>query len=128
MRNPRPPRLPRPPREAKPARPKGVRRDPAMYDEAFDRFWSAYPKRTPHANPKKLARDAFVRALKRGATPDDIIKAASIYADYCKVHSVKPVYVAMAATFLNQERYSDYLEMAEAPRPVTMEDVLNGLV
>jgi len=91
--------------------------------DRFEEFWKAYPSRNPHANPKKPAHTAFLRAIKRGATADALIKAAHGYAQYVKAHGVKSMYVAMSTTFLNQDRYDQYEDQKKL---VTMEDILNG--
>lgn len=86
----------------------------------FDEFWEAYPKRTPHANPKKPARKAFERAVKNGVDPNDMIAGALGYAEYCEMHGVNPKYRCMASTFINQERHEDFRGQAS----ITMEDIL----
>tara|TARA_R110001583_G_scaffold3160_2_gene20666 strand:+ start:186 stop:473 length:288 start_codon:yes stop_codon:yes gene_type:complete len=91
--------------------------------EQFEIFWQAYPKRTPHANPKKPASKAFDRLVKRGAKPDQLIEGAAQYAKYCKAHVRDRQYIAMAATFLNQERFNDFLEESA---PVTLSDIISA--
>lgn len=86
--------------------------------EWFEHFWDLYPKRKPHANPKATAKAAFERALKRGVRVEQLWDGARGYAEYCKDHGVKPVYVCMASTFLNQDRYEDYADYEPAPQPV----------
>ena len=85
--------------------------------EHFELFWQAYPKRSPHANPKKPALRAFDRLVRRGA------KGAAKYATYCKAHVRDRQFIAMAATFLNQERFNDFLEESA---PVTLSDIIGA--
>lgn len=74
--------------------------------EAFDRFWSAYPKRQG-SNPKAPAEVKFARAVANGADPDHIISAARRYAADLG-SKVGTEYVAMTTTWLNQKRWQDY--------------------
>jgi hypothetical protein len=72
-------------------------------DEWFEFFWSVYPKRVG-GNPKKPARDKFLKALSRGCNPADIVKGAYAYA---QLYPEASSFVAHATTWLNQERWSD---------------------
>jgi hypothetical protein len=74
-------------------------------DEAFDRFWKAYPRRDG-ANPKQPARDKFARWVRKGAAPDVLIKAAEAYRRQCEASGqIGTPYVAQAQTWLNQQRW-----------------------
>jgi hypothetical protein len=83
----------------------------------FDAFWEAYPKRKPWPNPKATAKKAFDKALKRGATPQDLVTGATMYSEFCRDHGTQPQFICMASTFLNQDRYEDYLDYESAPKP-----------
>ena len=91
-------------------------------DELFSQFWAAYPKRSPHSNPKKPALRAFTRLVKSGVAPEDIVEGAEKYAKYCKAHVRDRQFIAMAATFLNQERFADF---ADADAPVTLAKIID---
>lgn len=78
--------------------------------ELFDaQFWPAYPKRGDAANPKKPARDKFVRLVIAGRDPRTIIAAALRYGAIERTAGRAGTdKVAQALTWLNQERFNDY--------------------
>jgi hypothetical protein len=85
-------------------------------EKIFDeRFWPEYPKRGDAANPKKPAKDKFVRLVKDGTDPEAMISAAK---RFCQIEREAGRYgtdkVAQAITWLNQQRFSDYAESAPA--------------
>lgn len=69
---------------------------------AFDRFWTAYPRKTA----KGAARIAFARAVEK-APVDQIIEAASAFARARADED--PKFTPHPTTWLNQERWSDEL-------------------
>lgn len=85
---------------------------PETLRTAFERFWSAYPKRSP--NPRRAAEVAFAKAVAAGAEPAALIAAASAYAEECRRQKIDPIYVPHARTWLHQERFADYAAAAEA--------------
>jgi hypothetical protein len=87
---------------------------PKHLRDDFEIFWEAYPARKP--NPRALAEVAYARAVKDGAAPDDLARAASGYAAEVKAQNIEAAFVVHAATFLRQRRYLDYLNVA-APAP-----------
>lgn len=78
-------------------------------DPEFDEFWKEYPKRGTAANPKKPAKEKFERLVKSGIDSTIIISAAR---RFCKIERDAGRFgtekVAMAITWLNQERFNDY--------------------
>jgi hypothetical protein len=85
-------------------------------EKIFDeRFWPEYPKRGDAANPKKPAKDKFVRLVKDGIDPEVMISAAK---RFCQIEREAGRHgtdkVAQAITWLNQQRFSDYAEIAPA--------------
>jgi hypothetical protein len=86
--------------------------------EQFEDFWRAYPSRAPHANPKAPARKKFAAAIKRGADPADIVRAAEAYAAAAHATRTDPRFVAQALTWLSQERWTDQQAPAVLPLPV----------
>jgi len=75
--------------------------------DRFAEFWSVYPKREG-SNPRKPAHTKYLKAVKAGTNPDDIINGARAYANHCRSKgSEGTVYVAQAVTWLNQERWTD---------------------
>lgn len=87
-------------------------------DNAFARFWSAYPKRNG-SNPKAPARAKFVRHLNNGVEAEAMIAGAMLYAkDLADAKKAGTEFVAMATTWLNQKRWEDY-EHKSASAPPT---------
>jgi len=74
----------------------------------FEEFWSAYPRREG-PNPKKPARDRFLRLVAKGADPEKLIEAARRLADE---HPTPTRFVPQAQTWLSQERWDE----SAAPR------------
>ncbi|MEV2239485.1 hypothetical protein [Micromonospora sp. NPDC049891] len=79
-------------------------------------FWEAYPRKTD----KGHARKAWLKALRNGATPEGLTHAALQFRNHPKTpRDIK--YVPHPTTWLNGERFNDFLELAEAapagPRP-----------
>jgi hypothetical protein len=85
--------------------------------EAFDRFWSAYPKRPD--NPKAPARALFAKLVKGGVDPEGLIAAATNYAAFTRSSIKDPVFIPHARTWLSQGRFEDYWPDAEASAPAT---------
>jgi hypothetical protein len=85
-----------------PRPPKGGRRLAYDYggDDLFARFWSAFPQKSG----KPAAFKAWAAALKRGADPERIIRAAARYRDDPKRNPDKTKY---PQGWLNDERYLD---------------------
>jgi uncharacterized protein YdaU (DUF1376 family) len=72
----------------------------------FDRFWTAYPHRGEHSDPKKPAREKFARIVRGGIDAETVIRAAARYA--ATVRGRDPEKVAQAITWLNQARWEQY--------------------
>lgn len=71
----------------------------------FTEFWQAYPHRP--GDPRKKALQSYNKAIKAGATHEDIMAGLKAYSR--TMAGSDPVYLAMASTWLNQERWkSDY--------------------
>lgn len=88
----------------------------------FEDFWKVYPRRDG-ANPKEPARKKFVALLKSGADADDIIAGASGYwNELQRTGKIGTTYVAQAVTWLNQDRWKDYLPRAEDAARRTAQD------
>ena len=95
-------------------------------NEAFQKFWVAYPSRGSASNPKKLALDAFRRKAEAGVPVGDILRGVERFAAavarqrHEEGEGFSPRHaVCQAVTFLNQERYNDY--GTEAEKPLTEE-------
>ena len=81
-------------------------------DSKFEEMWSAYVPyatregRSVNKGAKKVAREKFIKAVSKGANPDDIIKGTKRYIADCHSHKCLTKNVP---TFLNQEQWKDYL-------------------
>lgn len=82
---------------------------------AFDRFWKAYPRRSP--NPRAMAEAAFMAAVKAGADPEQLVAAAGAYAALVAEKRTEEQFIAHASTFLREHRYLDYAQEPEASEP-----------
>lgn len=78
---------------------------PSELDADFDEFWSAYPSRGQHANPKKPARAKWDQAIRRGVDPAVMIDGAKRLA--ASRRGKDPEHTPQATTWLNQERWAD---------------------
>lgn len=78
-------------------------------DPAFDEFWKAYPRRIGKGHAKK----AWAGALKRGANPAELVKAATDFGQ--TVNGSDPRFVPHPSTWLNGERYADEVELPPDP-------------
>ena len=76
--------------------------------EAFEKFWTAYPKRDGHPNPKAPALAKFEVAVRNGAEAAAIIAGAEAYAAACRDNGTEGKFVCQAVTWLNQKRWNDY--------------------
>ncbi|MFF0821204.1 hypothetical protein ACFYUR_12535 [Micromonospora haikouensis] len=79
-------------------------------------FWEAYPRKTD----KGHARKAWLKALRNGVDPGVLTRAAMQFRNHPKTpRDIK--FVPHPTTWLNGERFNDYLELADAapagPRP-----------
>jgi hypothetical protein len=85
-------------------------------DEAFERFWKAYPSRGESSNPKKPCQAKFASAVKSGVDPEVIIRGAARYAE-TMARETNRALVAQAQTFLSQARWEQFAQMAAASPP-----------
>ncbi|TDT63398.1 hypothetical protein [Fonticella tunisiensis] len=77
------------------------------YTEDFERFWSLYPRR----KEKIRAFKAWKARLKEKVNPEELIKAASNYAMYCKLNHTEERYIKHASTFLGPDKpFMEYIE------------------
>lgn len=93
-------------------------RKPATEHPDFAAFWSTYPSRGPHPNPRKPAAEKFAAAVRGGADPGAIIRGAENYAATIRREGTDPRFVAQATTWLNQHRWQDHQAAAEPARPI----------
>ena len=76
-----------------------------LVDSEFEEFWAVYPKRAPHPNPKKKARESYIGIRKKKVSHETIINAVRKYAELRK--NEDPKFTAQAVTWLNQWRFND---------------------
>lgn len=88
-------------------------------EEAFGRFWAAYPARPE--NPRAAARAQFAKLVAAGEAPEALIRAAGAYAAFCAKARKDPLFIPHARTWLSQRRFEDFAdapEQAGAGQPV----------
>lgn len=84
---------------------KRLQRDISSDDE-FEEFWAAYPKRTPHSNPRHPAKLLYIKALKElNVSHETIVNAARGYA--ATMAGKDSQLIAQAQTWLRQRRWED---------------------
>lgn len=87
------------------------------YIEAFESFWSFYPRKTG----KGSARTAFEKALKK-TTADELLAAVEVYS---KSNLPEPQFIPHPATWLNQERWADDMTLTNNKTATTIaEDII----
>jgi len=80
--------------------------------EAFDRFWTTYPRR----DDKGHAVKAFTAALRK-ADAESIIEGAHEFATTCEREHRERKFIPLAATWLNGERWADESTSDADPKP-----------
>lgn len=79
--------------------------DTSAYSAEFERFWKSYPKREG-GNPKKSAWKAWKARIRAGVSADDLIAAASRYADQMRAKGSEGTsFVKQACTFLGPDEH-----------------------
>ncbi|WP_110931050.1 hypothetical protein [Paenibacillus bouchesdurhonensis] len=79
-----------------------------IYSPEFESFWTAY-----HPNKrvgKKVAWGKWQTAIKTGENAELIISCAANYTNQCQRKKTETQYILHPSTFLNKERYKDYLK------------------
>lgn len=96
----------------------------SIYTDSFETFWQSYPKRQG-SNPKKPAKEKFIKLVKSGISADEITKGAREYAQQQQsLGHLDTPYVAQATTWLNQERWKDQcvqenvVRIVQSPPPI----------
>ena len=90
--------------------------EPILVDEGFEEFWQAYPKRSPHPNPKHPAKLKYVNARKvHNVSHETLMTAVKAYA--ASVAKKDREMIAQAQTWLNQRRWEDdYTGLVSEPK------------
>jgi len=77
--------------------------------QQFENFWKSYPKRGGASNPKKPAREKFIRAVTMGVSPVEIIAAARRYHEIERSSGRDGTkFIPQATRWLNEQRWNDY--------------------
>ncbi|WP_438351572.1 hypothetical protein ACP8HI_13575 [Paenibacillus sp. FA6] len=79
------------------------------YTSDFELFWNSYPRKVA----KKEAAKTFEKVIKAGEDPNVIIQCATNYQTQCNLLKTESQFIKHPKTFLNEERYKDYLENSE---------------
>lgn len=77
---------------------------------AFDTFWKSYPRKAGKHN----ALEKFEQQIASGASPEDLVKASENYRAETERQQTETRYIPYPSTFLNQERWRDYLKAPKA--------------
>lgn len=76
--------------------------------EGFPEFWSVWRVHARHTDGRGLAREAFVKHVKAGADPQDIIDGAKCFFRTMKDRDRE--FVPLSATWLNRGSFEDLAE------------------
>lgn len=76
----------------------------ANASDKFEEFWKAYPRRAPHSNPKKPARQKFLEITKK-VDPQLLIDSVTAYAKTRE--NEDPRFTVQAIKWLRDERWED---------------------
>lgn len=91
-------------------------------DDRFAEFWTAYPSRGQHSNPKKPAKAKWDLLIRRGVDPELIITGAKRLAENRRGQD--PKHTPQATTWLNQERWADEAEpIVKSPSSMSNEEL-----
>ena len=84
------------------------------YSAGFEAFWTVYPRKKEKVGAAKKYR----ACLKAGATDEQLLGAATSYAEECKRKGAEETYIKHAATFLGPAApWRDYMGMKEQEKP-----------
>lgn len=84
---------------------------PTFPEEAFNEFWTVYPRKTD----EDATRGAYREALKKGATPAGLIASASAYAAAVVREGTPTRYIKKSANFLRSGAWKDTPEETAIP-------------
>ena len=92
--------------------------EPSKAPDRFEEFWSRYPHRNGVKKGKAVARTKWVRIVKDGVPPDEILKgvAASLQSP-----DVKRGYARDPSTWLNQRGWEDDIPAGGGGSPVNQQ-------
>lgn len=103
---------------------KGQKKDTTPFPHRFDEFWSKYPKKVSKTDAVK----AWNKLIKQAANLDDVLSAVDNYIADIEHRGTAKEYIKYPASFLNDERWKDYLSISIPQSPkdkhMTFEDIL----
>ncbi len=77
-----------------------------IYSVDFESFWKCYPRR----KEKAKAYRCYQTRLKEGYSAEDMMEAARLYAEECRIMDKEDRYIKLAATFLGPDKpFEDYI-------------------
>ena len=92
--------------------------DRNTYTKHFETFWAAYPRKADKGQCYKK----YKARLKDGYSPDELLAAATAYADQCRRQRTEPQFIKHGKTFLGESMsFTEFIpkmntQPAEAPR------------
>lgn len=87
-------------------------------EDAFAKFWEAYPHRDGLLDPEDDARAAFSKAIDAGTPPAEIIAGAERFAGAVREHKVEPAKVNQAKSWLAKKGWRSGAPKAKPALPV----------
>jgi len=81
------------------------------HSSSFDVFWSNYPRK----EQKAKAFTAFEACLDNEISENQLLEACNNYASYCKDNSTDTKFIMLAANFIKNKAYKDYLNENYTP-------------
>jgi len=94
-----------------------------VYPPPFEVFWGVYPRKVE----KVVAYRRWRGLVKSGVDPDDLLRAAKHYAEYVEAAGTEERYIKHPSTFLNDDRWRDWLQPRPLPRKRGVIATLEGL-
>ena len=76
----------------------------------FEALWAVYPRK----NGKAQAKKAYEKAVKDGATFDEVMAGILAYKEYIDKAGTEAQYIKMGSTFFNQRAWADEWTIPEA--------------
>ena len=77
------------------------------YPKNFEEFWAVYPRK----DEKGVAYAKYAARIKDGYSPEELLQAATAYADQCKRLRTEKQFTKQAKTFLSDKApFADFLK------------------
>lgn len=77
------------------------------YPKNFEEFWAVYPRK----DEKGVAYAKYAARIKDGYSPEELLQAATAYADQCRRLKTEKQYTKQAKTFLSDKApFADFLK------------------